>query len=315
MDAEQRRRVHAIALIVLVALAAVALRGYIPDVDRTPPRRRSQDGGSLIAVYVLLGASIAVLLLAFVATVRRGTTPRLPRLEMPYRVDGRSIDRRAVLALLAVVVGVVVAVLAIGPLGIGAEPSPESQSATERPDDDAQPQGSPKPTETVAPQAQPNDTVVTVLTGVTVAMIVIFVAGTVVMARRNPIREDAPIQDAVVPQHDSESALVRVAELGLAEVSEPGREPRAAIIACYFAMEGGLADAPDAAPLESDTPSEVLARAVDHGVLHSDAARQLVALFAEARFSPHEMTEAQRESAETLLRQVLDDLRGAAWAG
>ena len=314
MDVEQRRRVRTIALIVLVALAVVALRGYLPDVDRAP-RRRSSGGVASVAVYVLLGGSIAVLVLAFVATVRRGTTPRLQRIELPHRFDSRSIDRRAVLALLAVIAGVVIAVLAIGSSGIGVEQRPDSQQQSQRQQDDPASKDGAMTPDPVVPQSDRNNTLVPVFTGVTVAMIVLLVAGTVVMARCNPRVEQTPTDDVVAGQPDSESTLVRVAELGLAEVSEPGREPRAAIIACYIAMEGGLADAPDAAPLESDTPSEVLARAVDHGVLRSNAAQRLVSLFTEARFSPHDMTEAQRESAEALLRQVLDDLRGSAWAG
>lgn len=315
MDVEQRRRVTTIALIVLLALAVVALRGYLPDVDRTPRRQRSVGSGSSIAVYVLLGASIAILVLAFVATVRRRTAPKLRQIDVPRRFEGSPIDRRALLVLLTVVAGVVVAVLAIGSLGIGAEQQPDAQQQSEQRPNDPEPDDGTGAPETVGPQSRGDNRLAPIFTGVTVVMIAIIAAGTVVMARRNPRVDAIAPDDTPAPHHDSESALARVAELGLAEVSEPGREPRAAIIACYFAMEGGLADAPDAAPLESDTPSEVLDRAVDHGVLHSDAAQHLVSLFAEARFSPHDMTEAQRESAETLLRQVLDDLRGPAWAG
>ncbi|SKU88090.1 Uncharacterised protein [Mycobacteroides abscessus subsp. abscessus] len=36
---------------------------------------------------------------------------------------------------------------------------------------------------------------------------------------------------------------------------------------------------------------------------------QLVSLFSEARFSPHEMTQAHRQSAARWLQKVLDDLR------
>ena len=95
----------------------------------------------------------------------------------------------------------------------------------------------------------------------------------------------------------------------LAEVGDLSREPREAIIACYAAMEHALANAPGAAPQESDTPSEVLARAVEHDAIHAGSATELVALFAEARFSTHVMNEGHRDSAERALRLVLGELR------
>jgi hypothetical protein len=104
--------------------------------------------------------------------------------------------------------------------------------------------------------------------------------------------------------------LALAAERGLAEVGDLSREPREAIIACY-AMEAALASAPGAAPQESDTPSEVLARAVEHDAIHAASAGELVALFAEARFSTHVMNEGHREVAEHALRDVLDELRSS----
>jgi hypothetical protein len=74
-------------------------------------------------------------------------------------------------------------------------------------------------------------------------------------------------------------------------------------------MEEGLANAPGAVPQDSDTPSEVLARAVEHGALRADSATELVDLFAEARFSPHVMSEGHREVAVRVLRLVLAELR------
>ncbi|PQM46869.1 hypothetical protein C1Y40_02957 [Mycobacterium talmoniae] len=77
-------------------------------------------------------------------------------------------------------------------------------------------------------------------------------------------------------------------------------------------MERELARVPDAVPQDCDTPSEVLARAVDHHALHADNAARLVSLFTEARFSPHVMNEGHREAAVRVLRLVLAELpRGA----
>jgi hypothetical protein len=52
----------------------------------------------------------------------------------------------------------------------------------------------------------------------------------------------------------------------------------------------------------------VLARAVARHSLSTRNATQLVNLFAEARFSPHVMTEQHRESADNALHLVLAEL-------
>ena len=71
-------------------------------------------------------------------------------------------------------------------------------------------------------------------------------------------------------------------------------------------MERELDACPGAVPQEFDTPSEVLARAVEHHALRADSATQLVELFEEARFSPHVMNEGHRDVAVRVLRLVLD---------
>ncbi len=92
-------------------------------------------------------------------------------------------------------------------------------------------------------------------------------------------------------------------------MEDHSRSPREAIIACYLAMEQALVAAPGAAPQDSDTPSEVLARAVANRAVQADTAAPLVQVFAEARFSTHAMTEHHRTVAERALRAVLDELR------
>ena len=146
------------------------------------------------------------------------------------------------------------------------------------------------------------------------ALLVVVVVGMVVLrvrGRRGPapaplVAGDTGIETAGA---GGPGSLALAAERGLAEVGDLSREPREAIIACYAAMEHALANAPGAAPQESDTPSEVLARAVEHEAIHAGSATELVTLFAEARFSTHVMNEGHREAAERALRLVLDELR------
>ena len=142
-------------------------------------------------------------------------------------------------------------------------------------------------------------------------LLILFAGGIFASRRRRrpatPRVESHSRVDSPVPETTSES-LVRAAEVGLAAMADLSREPREAIIACYAAMERELANVPGAIPQDADTPTEVLARAVEHHALHADNAVQLVNLFEEARFSPHVMNEGHRETAVRLLELVLDEI-------
>ena len=86
-------------------------------------------------------------------------------------------------------------------------------------------------------------------------------------------------------------------------------DARAAIIACYLAMEQSLAER-GAARAAADTPDELLERATKNKLIRGTSAARLTALFYEARFSSHPMDRAQRQAAE----QALDELAAAAAA-
>ncbi len=96
----------------------------------------------------------------------------------------------------------------------------------------------------------------------------------------------------------------------LREAVESGRtalraldDARAAIIACYVAMEASLAQRGAARGI-ADTPDELLTRATGQGVVRGTAAVRLTALFYEARFSSHPLDPGQRDAAG----QALDEL-------
>ena len=91
---------------------------------------------------------------------------------------------------------------------------------------------------------------------------------------------------------------------------QANHEPRAAIIACYAAMEQGFAAA-GSAPAAADTPAEVLARATAAGIVRSGSAEVLTGLFRRARYSAEPITSADSGAAATALAQMraaLDDL-------
>jgi hypothetical protein len=151
-----------------------------------------------------------------------------------------------------------------------------------------------------------------ILAGATIALFALAVVATVLGRRRAP----APL----APAGEAAAAfapvggpdLARAAELGLAEMEDLSRDPRAAIIACYLAMERELEKSPGTVPQDSDTPSEVLARAIEHRALPAQSATVLVDLFEEARFSPHVMNEGHRTDAMVALQTVQRELQGAS---
>ncbi len=87
-------------------------------------------------------------------------------------------------------------------------------------------------------------------------------------------------------------------------------DARAAIIACYAAMEQSLAERGTARGA-ADTPGELLDRAVAAGTVRGPAARRLTALFYEARFSSHPLRSGQREQASTALDALAAELAAA----
>jgi hypothetical protein len=92
-----------------------------------------------------------------------------------------------------------------------------------------------------------------------------------------------------------------------------GGEPRAAIIACYAAMERGFAAA-GSAPAAADTPAEVLARATQAGLVRTEPAEALTGLFRRARYSTHPMTSADSRVAADALTEMRADLATAETA-
>jgi len=86
-------------------------------------------------------------------------------------------------------------------------------------------------------------------------------------------------------------------------------DARAAIIACYAAMEATLAAA-GSPRRAADTPEELLNRAETDGIIRTPAARRLTALFREARFSPHQLADTERRAALAALDEIGRDVAG-----
>jgi hypothetical protein len=300
-----------VAVIVLLILVAASLRGYLPGGERPQRQPDTDNPTSLALIVALLGVTLVIV--AF-AVITRSRDPRTAAASagLPEGRFGGGIGRPSWRVLL-MGFGVLVAWLLmvwlltrlIGPRGVG-QPPGGTAPTTPPPGTGTRPPADPR-------QAGGDGDVVGYLMASTVALLVLIVVGAVVAFRRRPRSAKLQIVAAepvgpLTPTATSES-LVRAAEVGLAEIGDRAREPREAIIACYAAMERELAHVPGAVPQDFDTPTEVLARAVEHRALHVDNASELVNLFEEARFSPHVMSEAHRESAVGVLQLVLAELR------
>lgn len=138
-----------------------------------------------------------------------------------------------------------------------------------------------------------------ILYALLIAALVAAVAASIWWSARM-LRPAAAVPEADLAE-DSEELRDAVAE-GRAALAELD-DARAAIIACYVAMERSLADR-GTERAAADTPDELLGRAVTSGIVRGPAAGRLTRLFYEARFSSHSLGPAQREAA----REALDDL-------
>ncbi|OBF21770.1 hypothetical protein A5725_13360 [Mycobacterium kubicae] len=298
-----------VLLIALVIVAAASLRGYLPPHEGKRLADSGENRAMWAAIIAMLAGTLAILTVAIIARLRDPRTVAPSAGQLPELL-GRGKERpswRVVLIGLALVV----AWLFFAALLSGLAAPPDVDVNAPPPD----PSGSPPatgtaPARTPQPAHKRTGDTLGILLATTVPLLVLLVAGAVAATRRRrtPAATGAATPAEAPAPPSGSGALVRAAEVGLAEIADHSRDPRAAIIACYAAMERELANVPGAVPQEFDTPSEVLARAVQQRALHADNAVQLVNLFAEARFSSHVMNEGHREVAVRVLELVLDEL-------
>ncbi|SOJ53895.1 hypothetical protein MSIMFB_01393 [Mycobacterium simulans] len=300
-------------LIALLIVVAAALRGYLPARHGSRLAEAGGNRAALMFIVTAIAATLAILAFSIVTRLRdpRTVAPSVGDLsDMLGTGKGRP-SWRALLIGFGVILAWLLIVLLLSRLFAPPEvvldaPTPDS--------------GAPPSVNGNAPPPQPhpqhrNDRdMLGILIASTPVFLMIVAAAAFLSRRRRRTatpglvaKDDVAIPPPPPPPRSSES-LARAAEVGLAEIADLSREPRQAIIACYAAMERELANVPGAAPQDFDTPTEVVARAVEHHALHADNAVQLVDLFTEARFSPHVMNEGHREVAVRILRLVLDEL-------
>lgn len=305
-----RTTVRVIALGVLLLAAGATTRGYLPGVASEPQRTRTAGVVEPIVLAALLVVSVAIIAVAVVHRARHQRTRPGSTGQLSLTASAaRGPVWRAMLIVAAALTLWLLTILLLAKVGGGLRIGlPTELPGMGDPPTDAS--GTPAPRG--APGGPAGGTSAYLLAAVT--LLAALVATAVLAARiRRPQPTSPQTLVVTAPAGDGESSagehLVRAAELGLARIADRSREPRAAIIACYAVMERHLGAVPDIAPRAFDTPTEVLARAVEHHALPADHATRLVELFAEARFSVHLMTEHDRAAAIDALRRVLDELR------
>lgn len=299
-------RARIILAALLIAGAVIVVRAPLgePDAPGSSSPRAGDPDAALTWAMLFAVPGVALLI---VAVLRYTPTRRPPQSRRELTPPNW---RKALLALAAVVL------ITVGLALLGRLVMPQRKpSAGRRPGgagvDPPQP-GQRRPS-TEAPDGG-GEFSVELWSAVLAAMLLaLFAAG--LIARRRQARQAAAAapepDDAELPAR--EPPLAVAVRRALSTVDEPGVDPRAAIIRCYAAMERALAEAPDTAPQPADTPSEVLRRATEAGELRGADGPRLVHLFAEARYSTHPITEADRATAADTLRAILHQLRGAEW--
>jgi len=146
-------------------------------------------------------------------------------------------------------------------------------------------------------------------------LLVVAAAGRAAAARREAARrsDEADVDD-------DQAVRLETAVAAAQEQLAAHADARAAIVAAYAAMAASLSAglarvaAPGAAARPSDTPTELLTRAVRSGLVSPGPATTLTDLFREARFSRHPMGPGERRAAEGALALVRAELSGAVRA-
>jgi hypothetical protein len=105
---------------------------------------------------------------------------------------------------------------------------------------------------------------------------------------------------------EADGEVLADAVVAAEQAMERHDDTRAAIIAAYREMAARLG--PAAGNRTSDTPTELLDRAVSAGLVSRGAVLELTELFREARFSRHPLPQTARGAAEAALARVSAEL-------
>jgi Domain of unknown function (DUF4129) len=282
-------------LVLLIVLVIAGLRGVVPV-----PRWNGPLKAYGLAIGIVLEVVFGALLLVVLA---RDAAARRAAEVQPY--DPASVDRdveppQALRFTLKYVLGICmlgVAVVIISDLHlhffIKAKPSPQQNNATKL------------HLKTPLTSSGGGGSLHIPLGPILYALLIVAIVAAVVVSIWWSTRLRRPAAPLVIEDVSTEELREAVQEgrAALAGIDDA----RAAIIACYVAMERRLADRGTARGA-ADTPDELLARAVASGTVRGGAAGSLTALFYEARFSTHPLSARQRDAASAALDELAAEL-------
>lgn len=142
--------------------------------------------------------------------------------------------------------------------------------------------------------------------GIALLVVVVVIAGLYLWRYlTRPAASEAAARYATLD--DEQERLAQAVDSGRRALLD-GTDARAAVIACYAAMEESLAGS-GVTRRASDSPQDLLERAVAGGLPTGAAAAALTALFREARYSTHPMDGSHRDRAAAALAEIADSLR------
>jgi Domain of unknown function (DUF4129) len=280
------------AVAVLLVLTAVGLQAR-GTFARGQNQAVAGVSGAVLAIALSAAEGIAVI--AFIIVLASARPQRLPQSGGEDEDD----DERPYIPWWAKALGVLLAVAAlVTPFAVLLTRKPRTTGPRPLP-------GGLAGGGLIRPAAPSHSSAWPLITGMVIAILVVLTLA-VLSRRRRSARTPSAGRRRLAALLDSLAAA--------SEALTAGQEPRAAIIACYAAMERGFAAA-GSAPAAADTPAEVLARATRVGLVRAAPAETLTGLFRQARYSTQPMTSTDSRVAADALTELRTDLAGqeAGW--
>lgn len=281
-----------VGLAVLVVLAVVAARARAAGM--TPPVHPPNGSATQIVIRIV---ALTVMVAAAILLVggRRIRKIQVPGAGPLRKKVGTKPSRRVLIAALVGLLFAFVMQILGNSVNDQKRPPPPSDSAQEQVQESKDGRQPPPPG-----QQQHGLADEIILVGALLTLGVLIV---VLVRRRTEWLEEEPEED----EDEAMAEAMRAAREAV--LDRTITDPRSAIVACFAAMEGALAERGGAVtPQDSDTPSEVLHRGIERASLPETPAFTLLRLFREARFSTHPMTDRDRGDADDSLGQLLGSL-------
>lgn len=198
----------------------------------------------------------------------------------------------------------------------GDDPPPVAEGGDERddrPGDTAPPEESPAPQEEDEPWlpwVPPLDLLLLLPTALVFGVSLLVLARLRLVRRRKQLSGRIGVRSNLIPGVDpppdeEDADLPEALDEGSRTIGEGS--PRNAIVAAWVRLERAVEN--DRFPHKpEETPSELVERALSSYRLDGEAIRRLAALYREARFSVHPVTEEHRLEAADCLRRLLATL-------